>query len=71
MSKYVNKTWISITIILCVVFVVLFFPVAAERVGTLKSILFTLIGIAVIWIVYYLRASIFSKICSKNDKTRA
>jgi hypothetical protein len=68
MSKYLNKTWIIITIILSAVFAVLFYPVAAERVGTLKALVFTMIGLLVIWLVYLIRAHIFSKILSKRNK---
>jgi len=69
MSKYFNKYWIAASILLSLDFAVLFYPVAAERVGHLKAIGFTMAGLAVIWIVYVIRAMIFSRIPSKRNKS--
>jgi quinol-cytochrome oxidoreductase complex cytochrome b subunit len=69
MNKHSNKTWIIITVIFCVVFVILFYPIAAERVGHPKAIVYTLIGLLVIWLIYFIRAYVFSKIFSKKNNT--
>ena len=61
MSKYFNKYWLTITIVLSVAFALLFFPVAADRAGYMKAAVYTLVGLIVIWIVYFIRAWIFQK----------
>ncbi len=68
MKHYFNKLWVIITVILNVVFVILFFPLSLKRVGTIKAIVFTLIGLLIIWIVYFVRAYIFSKYFGEKDK---
>ncbi len=45
MSKYVNKFWIGITILLNVVFAALFIPFAAGNVGCRKAVLYALMGL--------------------------
>jgi hypothetical protein len=70
MSKYVNKWWFAITILLNVVFAALFIPIATRNVGLWKAILYTLIGLIVIWIVYFIRAYIFGQIFSKTNNKK-
>lgn len=60
MNKLINKTWITITIILCVVFAALFLLATIRNLGPMKAILLTLAGIVFIWLVYFARALIFS-----------
>ena len=71
MSRYVNRFWIWITIFLSVVFAALFVPVAARNIGLGKAILYTLIGLIVIWMVYLIRAHIFGRLFSKKGKEKA
>ena len=68
MSRYFNRYWVAITIIISVVFTVLFYPVAAERAGNPETIGLTIAGLAVIWIVYVIRAMIFSRTPSRRNK---
>ena len=60
MNKLINKTWITITIILCVIFTALFLLTTIRNLGPMKAILLTLAGIVFIWLVYFARALIFS-----------
>ena len=69
MIKYFNKFWFTFTAILCTVFVVLFFPMTIEKVGIGKAIIYTIIGLVVIWIVYFVRAYIFTQIFSDNTNS--
>lgn len=55
-----SPMWISITAILSIVFAVLFFPIAKEHWGAFWSVVSTLAGVAVIWLVYVIRAYIFT-----------
>lgn len=71
MSRYVNKFWIGITILLNVIFAALFIPGAARNVGYGKAILYTIIGLIVIWIVYFMRVRIFGQTFSKKGKEKA
>lgn len=59
-KKYFSPFWISITIILCILFFVLFFPLALEQVGLYKAIVYSIVGIAVIWLANFARAIIFA-----------
>lgn len=71
MKDLLNPFWIIITVIISVVFGVLFYPAVVGEHGELKTILYTALGILVIWIVYFIRAYIFSNIFnnrkSEND----
>ncbi|MEN8118139.1 MAG: hypothetical protein ABFS16_14235 [Bacteroidota bacterium] len=60
MKNHRYNIWVVITILLCCVFAVLFFPVASDNVGTYKAVLFTSIGVVVILLVYLVRAHIFA-----------
>jgi len=56
-----NKTWVIVTIGLCVVFAVLAFPVFMKARGLPTAIGMTLIGFVVIWFAYYARAWVFTR----------
>ena len=60
MRKYFSRFWILITIAICVLFLTLFLPATLKSIGTAKAISYGLTGVAVIWIVYFVRAHIFS-----------
>ena len=66
MSRYYNRFWVIFTVVLCAVFAVLFFPVINNEYGLTKAALLTLAGIAVIWIVYFVRANVFTSM--EKDK---
>jgi hypothetical protein len=60
MKKLINRNWIIITIVICGLFIVVFLPLASRSNGFARALSYTLTGVAVIWIVYFVRASIFS-----------
>ena len=60
--------WIGLTIIFTIIFILFFSNAIIEQYGILKTVAFTLIGVFVIWIVYFIRAYIFSNIkLNEND----
>jgi len=73
-KKYYNGIWVTATVILSVVFAVLFFPYILPTCGFTGSLFLTLLGLLVIWTVYFLRAYIFTSIWPdenrKGEKTR-
>lgn len=71
MKKLFNKFWIVITIILSLIFIGLFLPLTTRSLGFTKAFSYTMTGLAVIWIVYFVRAYIFSDMGhdkSENDQ---
>jgi hypothetical protein len=56
-----NRTWVIVTVILCVVFTALAFPIFARARGVPTAVAFTLIGLAVIWFAYLARAYVFTR----------
>lgn len=62
-----NRFWIAATIVLSVLFAVLFFPEVQARYGLGLSVLFTGVGIAVIWVVYFVRAYVFSQMFNTKE----
>lgn len=72
MKKYIHRTWIMITAILSVVFTALFLPLASGEVGLLKAVTYNAIGLLVIWIVYFVRAYLFTILFSdKGDRSHS
>ena len=61
MKKQFSSFWFILTIFLSAIFVVLFYPGTSERLGTGEAVMYTIVGVLVIWIVFFLRARIFSK----------
>lgn len=59
-NRYFNRFWIWIPIILSAVFAILFFPLVRQQFSLIISILLTTAGMLVIWIIYLLRAVIFT-----------
>lgn len=70
MRKYFNRFWFIFTVILSAAFVVLFSSVLAESIGTVKTVIYNLIGLLVIWLVYIIRAYIFTKYLSNNNERK-
>ncbi|MHC4116709.1 MAG: hypothetical protein ACYSWO_04295 [Planctomycetota bacterium] len=56
-----SKPWVIVTVILCVVFALLAFPIFMKARGVPTAVVYTLIGFAVIWAVYFVRAWVFSR----------
>ena len=61
MTRLYSRFWINVTLLLSVVFAVVFFPVFRERFGFAWSTLLTALGVMVIWAVYFIRAYIFTR----------
>jgi hypothetical protein len=61
MKKHSTGFWLILTILLSAIFVVLFYPGTKERLGSGEAIMYTIAGVMLIWIVFFLRARIFSK----------
>jgi hypothetical protein len=60
--------WIGFTLVLTIIFILLFSTAIVDEYGIIKTTFFTLLGVIVIWIVYFIRANIFSKMGDSNDK---
>ena len=56
-----SKPWMIATTLLCIVFALLAFPLFLREKGLTVAIAYTLIGFAVIWLVYYVRAWVFTR----------
>ena len=68
MSRLYSKFWIIVTIVLSLIFIVLSFPTFQRTHGFGSAFLFTFIGVCVIWIVYLIRAYIFSSFENESEK---
>ena len=53
--------WVILPVALSAVFGVLFYPVASARYESPLAVLFTIVGICVIWASYAVRAYIFTR----------
>lgn len=56
-----SRPWVIATVVLCFVFAVLGFPVFLRARGMPSAVVYTLIGFVVIWLVYYVRAWVFTR----------
>lgn len=63
-----SRAWVIVTVVLCVVFAVLAFPIFIRAKGLPVAIAYTLIGFAVIWFAYFVRAWVFSRPGFWNDQ---
>ena len=61
MNRTFTSPWIVLPIVLSVIFAVLFFPVARRSQELPLALLYTAIGMCVIWAVYFVRARIFGR----------
>lgn len=66
-GKYYNGFWVGVTTVLSVVFAALFFPMIIPKYSLALSILFTAAGVIFIWIVYFVRAVIFTGLFDKRE----
>ena len=62
------KFWVIATVVLSVIFVAIGFPVFLRAQGPGMAVLYTAIGLAVIWSVYLVRAYVFGR--SGSTRTR-
>lgn len=56
-----SRFWLIATVIISAVFAVLAYPVFRQAQGPLPAALYTLLGLAVIWLVFIVRSWIFSR----------
>jgi hypothetical protein len=69
MARFYNRFWIGMTVVLCGIFAVLLFPAIRPGHGTLNAALYTLLGILVIWAVYFVRVYVFSRLDENRSGT--
>ena len=73
--KYYSGFWVGFTIILSMIFSILFFPAIRGNYSFMQSILLTAAGVILIWVVYIVRAMIYIRIFGNgkddNDKDKA
>ena len=60
MKKLFSSFWFLLTVFLSAIFVVLFYPAIKENVGNSEAVLLSIVGVLVIWIVFFVRARMFS-----------
>jgi uncharacterized membrane protein len=60
MKKWYDPFWVSVTVVLSIIFVILLPISIMEKHGTVKTIVFTLVGVVFIWVTYFVRAYFFS-----------
>ena len=61
LRKAIFGRWVILPILLSIVFAALFFPVVNKQYAPRLAVLFTVIGVCVIWVVYLVRAYIFTR----------
>lgn len=67
MSRLYSKFWVNVTVVLSLIFIILGFPTFQREHGFVSAFVFTFIGVSVIWIVYFIRAYIFSQFDDKKE----
>ena len=65
MTRRHSGFWIGFTIVLSIIFAALFFPGVYGRCSLTESLIYTGLGVAVIWGVYFVRAAIFARVFSR------
>jgi uncharacterized membrane protein len=68
MKKLYDPFWVSVTVVLSVIFVIILPLSIIEKHGTLKTIVFTLVGVVFIWVTYLVRAYFFSDDSEKKKR---
>ena len=66
MKKYNRKFWFTVTAVLSIIFALLFYNYSKDIVGDSDVTIYTILGVLVIWIVYFILAYVFSKIKKKD-----
>ena len=67
MSRLYSKFWVNVTIVLSLIFIFLSFQIFQQKHGFVSAFIYTFIGVSVIWIVYLIRAYIFSSFDQKKN----
>ena len=70
MARRYSRIWTGLTMMLSVVFAVLFFPAVHARYTLTESLAYTILGLIVIWGVYFTRAAILSHVFSREKSAR-
>lgn len=65
-----SRPWVIVTIVLCLIYAVLAFPIFLRARGSSIAVLYTLIGFAVIWIAYYVRAWVFTRPGFRDSRSK-
>ena len=55
------RPWVIVTVVLSGIFVVLGFPVFLRARGPWMAVLYTVVGLAIIWLIYLARAYVFGR----------
>ena len=69
MKMKFSNPWVLLPVALSAIFAVLFFPVVSRTQETPFALLYTAIGVLVIWAAYAVRARIFSRWSEKDGKS--
>ncbi len=71
MRKHLLTPWVLLPIVLSVIFALLFFPIVRKSHELTAALLYTAIGIFIIWGSYFVRAYIFGRIfCKQEDSLK-
>lgn len=62
MGRLYNGFWISVTVVFSVIIAILGFPVFYKERGPVEAIVLTIIAIAVVWIIYVIKAYLLTGI---------
>jgi len=68
--SFLKNKFIVIPIICSIVFAVLLFPSIVDRHGFVKSLYFTQLGVAVIWVMFFLWSWLINSIVEDEIKKR-
>lgn len=68
MKKLYDPFWVSVTIVLSVIFIIMLPLSIIEKHGTVKTIVLTLVGVVFIWVTYLVRAYFFSDDSEKKKR---
>jgi Na+/H+ antiporter NhaC len=69
MDKNLKNPWIFLPIVLSVIFAAFFFPIARKTHELPLALLYTAIGICVIWGTYFVRVFIFERMSCKQENS--
>jgi ABC-type transport system involved in cytochrome c biogenesis permease subunit len=56
-----NRFWVTVTVVLCLVFAAIAFPIFLRAKGAGTAVVYTVVGFVVIWFAYFARAWVFSR----------
>jgi hypothetical protein len=67
MHRFMRTRWVLVPVMLSIVFVVLFYPVASQRFRAPAALGCTVIGLCVIWGSYFIRARILTRLSRRSS----